>query len=231
MENQLVRMLLRIVSQVVWPHNRRILLAADLIGIPEGIDRVASMDIQAFATDLEEKLRERCIKSRNAFENAMRSIRSARASVDMLDRIEVTNYGAQMPLKQMATITAPEPRLLVVTPFNPQKDVMMEIEKAIQNGNLGLQPQNDGQVIRLTLPELSMERRQELVKQLDARLEELKIALRNIRRDGNQEVRKQKEIPEDEARTFETRIQKIIDQQISEAQNLYEQKSQAILKV
>ncbi len=180
---------------------------------------------------IEDKVHEKCEKSMKAFERALGSIRSARASTDMLDGIQAKNYGTLVPLKQMATITTPEPRLLLVTPFNPQKEMLMEIEKSIYASNLGLQPQIDGQVIRVFLPELNMERRKELVKQLDGKMEEFKISLRNIRRDANQEIRKSKEIPEDQLHEMQNLIQKLIDIQVKKADALREIKSQSILAV
>ncbi len=175
--------------------------------------------------------KERMSKSVGAFKKDIANIRSMRASPSMLDLIQVEYYGAMVPVNQLASISIPEPRMIVLTPFD--KNAIQNISKAILKSDLGLTPQNDGSIIRLVLPELSLERRQELVKQLKRKLEETRISLRNIRRDANEEAKKFKAqgASEDQIKSIQKDIQKLTDHFISESEQLAHQKEEAILNI
>ena len=146
----------------------------------------------------------------------------------MLDGIQVEYYGTLTPLNQLASLSIPEARMMLLSPYD--KSALGDIEKAIQKSDLGLTPQNDGTMIRLVLPELSMERRQELVKQVKGRLEETRVAIRNVRRDANDHVKKLSGLPEDDVKSTQDEIQKLTDQSIAEAEKLAEKK-ESILTV
>jgi len=139
-------------------------------------------------------------------------IRTGRASVALLEGIKVEAYGASMPLPQVASLAAPEPRLLTVQPWDPS--LLSDIEKAILKSDLGLTPANDGKLIRLPIPTLTTERRKELVKVVKKMGEEAKVALRNVRRDGNErfkDLKKDKQLSEDEVHRAQEEVQKITD--------------------
>ena len=174
---------------------------------------------------------ERMQKTLDALQRDFNSIRSTRATPSMLDIIHVDYYGASTPLNQLATISVPEPRMLMISPFD--KGSMTDIEKALMKSDLNLTPQNDGVVIRLILPELSMERRQELVKQVKHRLEECRVAIRNIRRDTNDEIKKNsgKGFSEDDVKSYQEDVQTTTDKFIKKAEELAEQKEKSILTV
>ena len=140
------------------------------------------------------------------------SIRAGRANVSMLDGITVDAYGAPSPLSQIGTLSAPEARLLTIDPWD--KSLIPAIEKAIQQANLGLNPSNDGRIIRLSVPELTEERRKEYVKMVRKEAEEVKVAIRNIRKDVNNKLRKSEkdsEITEDDLKSGEDSVQKLTD--------------------
>jgi ribosome recycling factor len=140
-------------------------------------------------------------------------VRTGRASVSLLEGIKVEAYGSTMPLPQVASLAAPEPRLLTVQPWDPS--LLGDIEKAILKSDLGLTPANDGKVIRLPIPPLTTERRKELVKMVKKMAEEAKVALRNVRREGNdrfKEMKKDKQLAEDDAHRAQEEIQKITDE-------------------
>ncbi|MEQ8353506.1 MAG: ribosome recycling factor [Leptospiraceae bacterium] len=181
--------------------------------------------VEEILLEAEEKMQ----KSIESYKRDLATIRAARATPNMLDGIQVEYYGAMTPLNQLASLNIPEARMMVLTPFD--KTALGDIEKAIQKSDLGLTPQNDGSMIRLVLPELSMERRQELVKQVKSRLEETKVAIRNVRRDANDHIKKLSGLPEDESKSSQEEIQKITDQSIAEADKLAEQKEESILTV
>lgn len=174
---------------------------------------------------------EKMEKSLEALKRELATIRSTRASVNMVDHIQVEYYGAPVPMNQVATISVPEARMLMITPFD--KSAMHEIEKAIQKSDLGITPQNDGSVIRLILPEMTMERRQELVKQVKHRLEETRVSVRNIRRDANDSMKKLsgKGHSEDEVKSGQEEIQKVTDEFIKKAEEIAAEKEESILKV
>src|SRR6266576_5497965 len=145
------------------------------------------------------QLKTRMDKAVDDFRKALVGTRTGRASVHMLDGVTVDAYGSQMPLNQVATVHAPEPQLITVQPFDPSQ--LPAIEKSIRSGDLGLNPMNDGKMIRVPVPPLTQERRQDMVKHLHRVLEEHRTAVRNIRRDGNDAIKKalkDKKISEDE---------------------------------
>ena len=176
--------------------------------------------------------RERMDKSVEATQHHMASVRAGRASPSLLDRVMVDYYGAQTPLKQMATINAPEARLLTVQPYD--QSVMKSIEKAIRDANLGLNPSNDGKIMRLSIPELTEERRRDLVKQARAMGEEGRIGIRNVRRDIMHDLRGLKDdgdVGEDEERRAEQELQKLTDEKIAALDELLKHKEAEILEV
>ncbi len=160
------------------------------------------------------------------------SIRAGRANVSMLDGIKVDQYGSEMPLNQVGSVSAPEARLLVIDPWD--KSVIPAIEKAIQISNIGLTPNNDGKVIRLQIPELTAERRKEYVKMAKGEAENGKVAVRNVRKDANNHLRKLEkdgEITQDELKEFETKVQKLTDDHIKLIDDLYKAKEKEITTV
>jgi ribosome recycling factor len=176
---------------------------------------------------------ERMAKSVEATRTEFGTIRTGRASPQLLDRIEVDYYGAQTPLKQMATISASEARLLTITPYD--KSSIKAIEKAILESDVGLTPSNDGNVIRLTIPELTEERRKELVKVLHNIAEQQgRVAVRNIRREvmhDLRELKKEGELGADDEHRAETELQKLTDARVAEIDALLAAKEDEILKV
>lgn len=165
--------------------------------------------------------REKMIKSVAFTRDEMSHIRTGKASPTLLDVIKVDYYGNHVPLKQIATVTAPEPRLLSIQPFD--KSSLHAIEKAIMTSDLGLNPQNDGRIIRLPIPMLTAERREELVKVVRKFAEEGRISIRNLRRDANEHIKKaekSREVSEDEGKLMLERIQKDTDQYITEIDHL-----------
>jgi ribosome recycling factor len=176
--------------------------------------------------------RDRMSKSVEATVHNFGSIRTGRANPHLLDRIVVDYYGAQTPLKQLATINAPEARLLTVTPYD--KNSMGAIEKAIRNSDLGFNPSNDGNVMRLTVPELTEERRRDLVKQARHIGEEGRVGIRNVRRDVMHDLRELKsegEIGEDDERRAEAELQKLTDEKIAELDGILKGKEAEIMEV
>jgi ribosome recycling factor len=166
------------------------------------------------------------------FRKAMAATRTGRASVHMLDGVNVEAYGAQMPLNQVAQVHAPEAQLLTVQPFDPSQ--LAAIEKAIRSGDLGLNPMNDGKMIRVPVPPLTQERRQDMVKHLHRILEEHRTAIRNIRRDGNDAIKKalkDKKISEDEEKRSLDEIQKLTDGEIKKMEEMSKAKEKEVLEL
>lgn len=160
------------------------------------------------------------------------AIRTGRASAALVDRITVEYYGTPTPVNQVATISVPEARLLVIQPWD--RKMLVEIEKAIQKSDLGINPSNDGQVIRLAIPQMNEERRKEMVKNVHKKLDEHKVAIRNIRRDAHDKLRdreKKKEISEDELKRSTDRLQKLTDRFIDEMDKVGKAKELEILEV
>ena len=160
------------------------------------------------------------------------SIRAGRANPHVLDKIKVDYYGTPTPIQSVGNITVPEPRLIQIAPW--EKTMIKEIEKAIMASDVGITPSNDGAVIRLVFPELTEERRKELVKDIKKKAEEGKVAVRNIRRDGNDALKKlgkTSEVSEDEIKDLEDELQKLTDSYITKIDKLCEEKSAEIMKV
>lgn len=167
-----------------------------------------------------------------ALEEDLGAIRTGRASPALAERVQVEYYGTPTPLIQLATISAPEPRLLTIRPFDPAS--INNIEKAILASDLGLTPSNDGKLIRLSIPPLTEERRHELVKVVRARAEEARVAVRNVRRDVLNDLREfeqEKLISEDELHRSEDDLQKLTDQYVDEINQVAERKEAEVLEV
>jgi ribosome recycling factor len=182
--------------------------------------------------DLLQDAREHMDKSVDATRQKFGSVRTGRASPSLLDRINVDYYGAQTPLKQLATIHAPEARLLTVQPYD--KSSIKSIERAIMESDIGLTPSNDGQLIRLSIPELTEERRKQLVKVVRQICEEGRVAIRNIRRDVMHDLRELRDAGEagsDDEHRAEEALQKLTDQKVGELDALLKGKEEEILEV
>lgn len=159
------------------------------------------------------------------------TIRAGRANPHILDKIKVNYYGSPTPIQQVGNITVPEPRMIQISPW--EKSLIKEIEKAIMASDVGITPNNDGSVIRLVIPELKEERRKELVKEVKKKGEEGKVAVRNIRRDGNDTFKKlaKEDVSEDEIKELEEALQKLTDKYVKEIDKLVEEKAKEILTV
>jgi ribosome recycling factor len=180
--------------------------------------------------DLLADARERMGKSIDSTRHEFATVRTGRASPHLLDRVNVDYYGASTPLNQLANVSATEARLLTITPYD--KSAIKQIEKGILESDLGLTPSNDGNLIRLTIPELTEERRKELVKVVHGLAEEGRVAVRNIRRDcmhDMRELRKEGEVGEDEERRAEAELQKLTDGRVAEIDELLKGKEEEIL--
>ncbi len=184
---------------------------------------------------IKESLKEAEVRMKSAIqalEEELATIRTGRASPTLVERLAVEYYGAATPLMQLATITVPEPRSLMIRPFDPT--TLRTIERAIQASELGLTPNNDGKVIRLNLPPLTEERRRELVKVVQHRVEEGRVAVRNVRRDLLKDLREfehEKLISEDDLKTGEEESQKLTDRYIQQMDAVGEKKQKEILEV
>ncbi|MBI3127170.1 MAG: ribosome recycling factor [Candidatus Tectomicrobia bacterium] len=182
--------------------------------------------------DVAADVRKRMTATVESFKQELSRVRTGRASTGLISHVKVAYYGNPTPLNQLATLSAPEPQLLVVQPFD--RNALGEIEKAIQKADLGLNPANDGKVIRVPVPPLTEERRKEMVKMLKKMAEDNKVAVRNVRRDGNEGLKareKSKEITEDQSRKGQAEIQKMTDQFISQIDGLLASKEKEILEV
>ena len=160
------------------------------------------------------------------------SLRAGRASAQVLDRILVDYYGSPTPVNQVGNISSPEPRLLVITPYDPS--VLNPLEKAIQKSDLGINPSNDGKCIRLVFPELTEERRKELVKAVRKKGEDSNVAIRSIRRDAIEQIKKQKkdgEVTEDDQKKLEEQAQKLTDSTIKDIDKIIADKEKEIMEV
>ncbi|WP_342044313.1 ribosome recycling factor [Bacillus sp. OTU530] len=176
--------------------------------------------------------KEKMEKAISAYTRELASIRAGRASAGVLEKITVDYYGAPTPVIQLANITVPEPRMLVIQPYD--KSSLKDIEKAIQTSDLGLNPSNDGSIIRIVFPALTEERRRDLVKTVKKYAEEAKIAVRNVRRDGNDELKKLEkngEITEDELRGHTETVQKETDKHIAKIDDITKDKEKEIMEV
>jgi ribosome recycling factor len=178
------------------------------------------------------QLKTRMEKAVEDFRKEMASTRTGRASVHMLDGVTVDAYGSQMPLNQLANVSAPEPQLITVQPWDVS--LIGVIEKAIRGGDLGLNPMNDAKLIRVPIPALTEDRRKEMVKRLHKILEEHRTAVRNIRRDGNDLIKKamkDKKITEDEERGALEQIQKLTDDEIMKMEELAKGKEKEVMSI
>ena len=165
-------------------------------------------------------------------QNEFNTIRTGRASAALLDRIEIDYYGQQTPLKQLATINVPDPRTLTIQPFDPNS--LKSIERAIQESELGLQPSNDGKIIRLPIPQLTEERRKDLVKVVRQLAEEGRVAVRNVRRDVMHHLKElvvKGEVGDDDERRAEERVQKLTDDHTARIDELLKKKEAEIMEV
>ena len=177
-------------------------------------------------------LKERMEKSIGAFKEKLSEIRAGRANPAILNKVKIDYYGTPTPINQVAGVSVPEARLIVIQPWDVS--VLKDIEKAILTSDIGLNPNNDGKVIRLAFPELTEERRKELAKEIRKIAEEAKVAIRAIRRDGIDEAKakqKNSEITEDELKIAETEIQKITDKNIEEIDKILANKETEIMSV
>jgi ribosome recycling factor len=174
---------------------------------------------------------EKMNKTVAVLERDYKSVRAGRANAAVLDRINVDYYGVPTPIQQMAAVSVPEPRILMIQPWDASS--IKDIEKAILTSDIGINPQNDGRVIRLAFPPLTEERRKEIVKDVRKKGEDAKVAVRNIRRDGNDALKKlaKTEISEDEIKSMEDELQKLTDKYVKNIGDLVEEKSKEVLTV
>ena len=176
-------------------------------------------------------IEERMEKTIASLKDSFNTIRTGRANAAIFDKVRVDYYGTKSPLNQVATIAIPEARSVIITPFD--KLLITEIEKAIQMADLGLNPSNDGKVIRIAIPALTADRRKELVKQAKTVAENSRTAIRNIRRDGNDDLKKQQKdgtLTEDGLKTETDKLQKLTDKYIEEINKIYDAKEKDILQ-
>ena len=183
---------------------------------------------------MDERIKAYDVKMTKSYNNLLEefgAIRAGRANPHVLDRITVEYYGTPTPLQQVGNVTVPEPRMIQIQPWDAS--LIKEICKAIQTSDLGINPNTDGKVIRLVFPELTEERRKELVKDVKKKGEEAKVAVRNVRRDGNVAFKKLKgtEISEDEIKDLEDELQKITDKYVAKIDKMVEAKSKEIMTV
>lgn len=184
------------------------------------------------ATEVIQNAKERMEKAVKQLKNELASVRAGRANPSLLDKVIVDYYGAPTPVNQLANISVPDPRQLVIQPWD--KGALGEIEKAILKSELGLSPNNDGDIIRIAIPALTEERRQELVKMVKKYGEEAKVAIRNVRRDANDSIKKLEKdgtISEDESRRHQETVQKNTNDQIANVDKIVEEKEKDILEV
>lgn len=178
------------------------------------------------------ELRERMEKSVEALQIDLMAIRTGRASPALVERLPVEYYGTPTPLNQMASIAAPEPRLLVIRPWDPSS--LRDIERAILGSDLGLTPMNDGMLIRLSIPRLTEERRRELVKVVSRRVEEARVAVRNLRRDALQDLKefeKEKMISEDEFFRGKDKVQELTDEFVEKIDEIGQRKEEEVMEI
>jgi ribosome recycling factor len=180
--------------------------------------------------ELYKQLESKMDASLSVLNQKLKTVRTGRANVSILDGIKVAYYGTDTPLNQLAGLSAPEPHLITVQPYDPS--ALGEIERAIRASDLGLNPQNDGKLIRVPIPQLTAERREQLAKHVSQLAEEAKTAVRQLRREGNDETKKlskDKKISEDEERTAHTKIQELTDRFVQQIDAVTERKRKEIL--
>ena len=168
-------------------------------------------------------------KSVESYESELATVRTGIASASILDRIEVMYYGFKTPLNQVASISVPEPRMLMIKPY--EKNTLKDIEKAIVEANIGLTPNNDGSLIRIIIPALTEERRKELCKQVSRYAEDAKVSIRNIRRDANDTIKKNKEASEDAKKGLENDVQKLTDEFTKKIDSIAKDKEKDIMSI
>jgi ribosome recycling factor len=193
---------------------------------PSGIATIPALK------DVYTQLKTRMDKAVEDFRTNLAAARTGRASVHMLDPVRVPYYGSEMPLNQVAQVHAPEPQMITVQPHDPS--ILAEIEKAIRSAGMGLNPQNDGKMIRVPVPALTEERRKDMVKQLHKILEDHRTAIRNVRRDGNDAIKKtlkDKKISEDEEKKALDEVQKLTDGEIKKMEEMYATKEKELMTV
>ena len=186
------------------------------------------MEVKEIIAQHEEKMD----KTIEALKRELSSIRTGRASTSLLDRITVDYYGTPTPVKQVANVSVPEPRMLTIDPWEPK--MLGEIEKAILKSDLGLNPNNDGKLIRLEIPQLTEERRKELSKKVSKIAEDSKVVIRNIRRDANEAIKKmekKKEVTEDDSKEGQENIQKLTDKKIKVIDEIKAKKEKEVMAV
>jgi ribosome recycling factor len=182
--------------------------------------------------DLMQDASRRMDRSVESTRGSFNTVRTGRASAALLDRIEIDYYGQRTPLKQLASVNVPEPRMLTIQPYDPSS--IKAIEKAIQESDLGLTPSNDGKLVRLPIPQLTEERRKELVKVVRQIAEDGKVAIRNVRRDADKHLKELKtkgEVGEDDERRAEDRVQKLTDEHTGKIDDLLKRKEAEITEV
>ena len=182
--------------------------------------------------EVTKKLTDKMNKAIEALQKTLASMRTGRASLSIFDGIMVDYFGTPTPISHVATLSIPESRLITIQPWDPK--VISDIEKAIQKSDLGINPNNDGKIIRIAIPALTEERRKEIVKQVHKRGEEAKIVLRNIRRDGNDEMKKlekEEHLSEDDTKRSLDEIQKITDSFIKKIEETVSHKEEEVMEV
>lgn len=182
--------------------------------------------------DVQGNLKAKVDKSIHVLKEELVTVRAGRANAAMLDKVSVEYYGMATPLKNLANISVPEPRTLLISPFDPK--CIPDIEKGIMIADIGITPQNDGKVVRLTIPQVTEERRKELVKTVKKMGEEVKVAVRNLRRDANDELKKEQkggDLTEDDLKKELDAVQKIIDKAIKDIDDIVAAKDKEIMEV
>jgi len=182
--------------------------------------------------DLYSGLKRRMDQAVADFQANLASTRTGRASAHMLDQVKVEYYGTHMPVNQLAQVSTPEPQLILIAPYDPS--VIKEIEKALQAADLGLNPQSDGKIVRVPVPPMTEERRRDVVKHLNKVLEEHRTAVRNVRRDGNDALKKlakEKKISEDEEKRCLEEVQKMTDGEIRRMEEMCQRKEAEVMQV
>jgi ribosome recycling factor len=182
--------------------------------------------------EIQQQLKSRMEKAVDDFRANLASTRTGRASVHMLDQVKVPYYGSDMPLNQVAQVTAPEANLILIQPWDPS--IIGDIEKALRTSDLGFNPQNDGKIVRIPIPPMTEERRRDVVKHLNKTLEDHRTAIRNVRRDGNDLIKKSakdKKISEDEEKRSLEEIQKLTDEEIRRMEEMCRNKEKEVMQI
>jgi ribosome recycling factor len=186
------------------------------------------MSVQAILSETESKMKHAI----EAMVHDFSTLRTGRANPNVLERVHVEYYGSEVPINQIANISVPEPRQLLIQPY--EKNMTPVIERAIMKSDIGINPVNDGTGIRLNFPQMTEDRRKEMVKTVNSRSEQCAVSIRNVRRDANEQIKaleKKKEISEDDVRGHEATIQKLTDRYIEESHKLRDQKDAELMKV